>query len=147
MSGIRKNWLGFLGLKDFSRRVITWLNFWHIAGTQKQCPRMGSGEGYCLPGILSGLWALNTEPVIPLTVSTQPSLHRGVSVHCVKGQQGGKAAACRLEGAALAWRWRELRAKSGATWKWLTKGLWLKQVLGDNHRLKRSEAFLCQQHA
>lgn len=33
----------------------------------------------------------------------------------------------------------ELRAKSGPTWTWVTKGLWLKEILGDNHRLQRAE--------
>ena len=40
----------------------------------------------------------------------------------------------------------ELRAKSGATWKWFIKGLWLKQILGDNYRLQRAEVSLSQQH-
>ena len=40
----------------------------------------------------------------------------------------------------------ELRVKSGTPWKWLTKGLWLKQVFGDNHRLQGAEVSLSLQH-
>ena len=59
--------------------------------------------------------------------------------------QVGRAAPAHPALAPLAWEWGSSE-QSGAIWNWLTKGLWLKQVLGDNHRLQRAEVSLSQQH-
>lgn len=75
-----------------------------------------------------------------------------MSVHCVEGQAGGKGAARRLGGAAPAHPAPAPKPGGGGAQSKVrahmdmghqaTKGLWLKQILGDDHRLQRAEVSL-----
>ena len=151
--GDRAAW--FIQTKGFSSPVRS-VPETHIRGhTQEQSSHDGARWGelpvWCP---LSELWALGTEPVILLTLSAQ---NRACTEWCQsivwRDRQEGKEQLAGWEGQHLPTQHRhqslgvgELRAKSGATWKWVTKCLWLKQVLGDNHRLQRAEVSLSQQH-
>ena len=104
----------------------------------------------CLWTMSSWKWACNP----PHPENPTQSLHRGVSVHCVEGQEGGKAAAYRLEGPSssppsigtTSLGVGKLRAKTEATWRGVTKGVWLKQVLGDSQELQRAATSVFLQH-